>query len=286
MGRYDEQRKGGREQAKCQQKARGKGGTAATVCDANVVLGRLPEILVGGGMRLDRSRAERAILSLAERLRLSLEATALGIIRILTSNIVRAIRAVSVERGYDPRRFTLVAFGGAGAMHAVDIARELAIKEILVPPAPGILCAEGVAVSPREENFVATCRTALDADLSAVRSALERLYGDAQAWRAKSGAAADFRARASIDMRYVGQNYELAVPVEISDLRSGPIAERLQALFLAEHQAKYRYHDRNARIEIVNVRLRARLHAPADLARLKPAASNAREGSTPVWFEP
>jgi N-methylhydantoinase A len=265
----------------------GKGGTLATVCDANVVLRRLPEVLVGGGMKLDRGKAERAILPLAERLHLSLNETALGILRILTSNVVRAIRAVSIERGHDPRRFTLVAFGGAGPMHAVDVARDLGIKEILVPPAPGILCAEGVAVSPREENFVATCRTALGADLSAVQRTLGRLAGEAQEWWCKSGAAAGaFKPTASIDMRYVGQNYELAVPVEVQELSSGLSADRLKALFLAEHQAKYRYHDPNARIEVVNLRLRARIQQRADLSRLRPQPSNARSGSNPVWFEP
>jgi hypothetical protein len=120
----------------------GKGGREATVSDANLVLGRLPEELIGGGMRLDPRLAEEAIAPLAAKLDLSLRETALGIVRIVNANMMLAIRVVSIERGRDPRVFTLIPFGGAGALHAVEIARELGIRVILVPAAPGILCAE------------------------------------------------------------------------------------------------------------------------------------------------
>jgi N-methylhydantoinase A len=264
----------------------GKGGTLPTVSDANVVLGRLPEALVGGEMILNPTAAARAIMPLAERLGLTLHETAFGIVRIVASNIVRAIRVVSIERGYDPRRFTLMAFGGAGGMHAVDVARELGMGDILVPPSPGILCAEGVAVSPLEENFVATCRGALDADLSPVRTALQRLATEAETWRRNAaGHADDFRQSVAIDMRYVGQNYELGVSVAADERIELPNPERLKALFLAEHQAKYGYHDPAGRVEIVNVRLRARASAPPGASRLRAAPSRPPAASHRVWFE-
>ena len=111
--------------------------------------------------------------ALGARLGLDLEGDGLGIVRIVNSNMVRAIRAVSIERGYDPRRFTLMPFGGAGALHAVDVARELGMTTLLVPPAPGILCAAGVSSALLEEGFVATCRTPLSEDLAVVADAFD-----------------------------------------------------------------------------------------------------------------
>src|SRR6185295_18534176 len=191
----------------------GKGGREPTVSDANLVLGRLPEELIGGGMRLDRSLAENAIAPLAGRLGLSLRETALGIVRIVNANMMRAIRVVSIERGHDPRGFTLLPFGGAGALHAVEIARELGIRRVLVPAAPGILCAQGVASADLEESFVATCRVPLDGDLAPVAAAFARLLGAAWQWhRRERQAGLEECQDSTIDMRYVGQNFELAIP--------------------------------------------------------------------------
>ena len=132
-------------------------------------------------MRLDRGLAEAAIAPLAETLGLGLRETALGIVRIVNANMMRAIRVVSIERGHDPRAFTLMPFGGAGALHAVEIARELGIRSILVPPAPGILCAEGVAASELEESFVASCRVPLDGDLGPVAAGARAVAGSGPA---------------------------------------------------------------------------------------------------------
>ena len=235
----------------------GKGGREPTVSDANLVLGRLPEELIGGGMRLDRSLAEAAIAPLAERLGLTLRETALGIVRIVNANMMRAIRAVSIERGHDPRSFTLMPFGGAGALHAVEIARELGIRSILVPPSPGILCAEGVAAAELEESFVATCRVALDADLATAQTAFARLLAAAEEWHAREGGrGVGTRQDVAVDMRYVGQNFELAIPVPSG--ASLPAADWLRRSFLDAHQLKYGHHDPAAPVEIVNVRLTAR----------------------------
>ena len=146
-------------------------------------------------MRLDPRLAEAAIAPLAEKLGLGLRETALGIVRIVNANMMRAIRVVSIERGHDPRAFTLMPFGGAGALHAVEIARELGIRSILVPPAPGILCAEGVAAAELEESFVATCRVPLDGDLAPVAAAFARLIAAARQWHARGAARPAARAR-------------------------------------------------------------------------------------------
>lgn len=265
----------------------GKGGREPTVSDANLVLGRLPPELIGGGMRLDPGLAERAIAPLAAKLGLSLRATALGIVRIVNANMMRAIRVVSIERGHDPRSFTLLAFGGAGALHAVEIARELGIRGVVVPAAPGILCAEGVAAADMEESFVATCRVALDGDLAPVAAAFARLLGDAGQWqRRERQAGLQECLESAIDMRYVGQNFELAVPVpQGQDL---PPSDWLKSAFLEAHQRKYGHHDPAAAIEIVNARLSARkTRASVKLSTFAPpqysSAANSRS-TRPVWF--
>jgi N-methylhydantoinase A len=257
------------------------------VSDANLALGRLPEELIGGGMRLDRGLAEAAIAPLAGKLGLSLRETALGIVRIVNANMMRAIRVVSIERGHDPRAFTLMPFGGAGALHAVEIARELGIRSILVPPSPGILCAEGVAASELEESFVASCRVGLDGDLAPVAAAFARLIAAAGQWHAgESGAASEGRQDIAVDMRYIGQNFELAIPVPPG--AALPAADWLKRAFLEAHQRKYGHHDPVAAIEIINVRLSARkgrARRSRDARRAAPAApAPASGGPRPVWF--
>jgi len=264
----------------------GRGGREPTVSDANLVLGRLPEALIGGGMRLDRRLAEAAIEPLAEKLGLGLREAAIGIVRIVNANMMRAIRVVSIERGHDPRSFTLMPFGGAGALHAVEIAREIGIRSVLVPPAPGILCAEGVAASELEESFVASCRTPVGGDLGPVAAALARLIGAAEQWQAgESRAAAGRPQYIAIDMRYVGQNFELAIPIPQGAL---PAASWLRAAFLEAHQRKYGHHDPAAAIEIINVRLTARRPRarPSPEARKSVRAGPASHvgAAHPVWF--
>ncbi|CAN7477951.1 hydantoinase/oxoprolinase family protein [Bosea sp. LjRoot9] len=262
----------------------GRGGTLPTVSDANTLLGRLPQTLVGGGMTLDKEASERVIAPLAETLGLGLQETALGIVRICVSNMVRAIRAISVERGYDPRDFTLMPFGGAGGLHAADVAEELSIRRILVPLSPGILCAEGVAMSDVQESFVATCRVGLDGELSSVTEAVGRLNGQAWAWNAASAAAGHLSLFTTLDMRYVGQNYELSVLLDESD-RLPPVA-RLRERFLATHQAKYGHCDPAAAIEIVNVRMKARLIEEGRAApHLKTAGTALERVTVSAWFD-
>jgi N-methylhydantoinase A len=266
-----------------------KGGREPTVSDANLVLGRLPEELIGGGMRLDPCLAENAIAPLAGKLGLSLRETALGVVRIVNANMVRAIRVVSIERGHDPRTFTLLAFGGAGALHAVEVARELGIRRVLVPAAPGILCAQGVAGADMEESFVATCRVRLDGDLAAVAAAYARLLGAASQWhRRERQAGLEEYQDSAVDIRYVGQNFELAIPLPQAHVL--PPSAWLKNAFLQAHQRKYGHHDPSAAIEIVNVRLsarKARASAKAPTCAPGPCPPAANSGrSRPVWFSP
>ena len=151
----------------------GKGGEDATVTDANLVLGRLSGAgLLGGRMPLEAKPARAAIAPLAERLGFSIERTAFGIIEIVVANMVRAIRTVSVERGHDPRNYWLLPFGGAGPLHASEVARALGISRFLVPGAPGILCAQGLIASDLRDDIVRPVRVQLEeASLAAIRVA-------------------------------------------------------------------------------------------------------------------
>ena len=158
------------------------GGSNPTVSDANLILGRLPETLVGGEIKLNKKNALNSIKTLSRKLKISVEETALGIIGIVNSNMTRAIRSVSVERGHDPRLFSLMPFGGAGGLHAVDIARELSIKNILVPLSPGILCAEGLLLSNLQETFVRTCRTSMEENFNRIQNSLKELKLMASKW--------------------------------------------------------------------------------------------------------
>jgi len=266
----------------------GSGGTQATVTDANLVLGRLsPRGLLGGQMKLDRAAAAAAHAPLAARLGFSLERTAHGLLSIVVSNMVRAIRAVSVERGHDPRRFSLMPFGGAGALHATDVARTLGIGEIVVPPAPGILCAQGLVVSDLKEDLVRTRRTPLDdAARPHIQAMRDALGAEAERWFADEAIAAAARSVAvSLDMRYVGQNFELAVELGTAD----PLPDRaaLKALFLAAHERSYGFANTSDPIEIVNYRLtaRGRLRRPEPPRHPPASGAPAPIERRPVWFD-
>ena len=161
----------------------GRGGMAPTVSDANLILGRLSPSLLGGEMTLDEGRARAAMAPLADRLGFSVERTAHGVLAIVVANMVRAIRTISIERGHDPRDFALMAFGGAGALHAGDVARALDMGRVIIPPAPGILCAQGLVVSDLKEDFVAAARMLLAAPaMDALTAAADGLRAAAEAW--------------------------------------------------------------------------------------------------------
>ena len=241
----------------------GKGGTELTVTDANLILGRLsPGGFIGGRMRLDARAARTACDPVAGRLGFTPERAAHGVLSIVVSNMVRALRAVSVERGRDPRGSTLLAFGGAGPLHATDVARAIGIGEVLVPPSPGVLCAQGLVISDLREEFVTTSLTTLDdANWPVMTAHLSRLAGLAEAWFEREDVAGERRrVEVWLDMRYAGQNFEL--PVELDDVFRGgsitlPDRDMLVGLFSAEHTQVYGFANAAAPIEIVNYRISA-----------------------------
>ena len=271
-----------------------RGGTEATVSDANLILGRLPDSLIGGAMVLDIQKAKTVILPIAKRLGVSIERTAHGILGIVVSNMVRAIRVVSVERGHDPRDFSLMAFGGAGALHATHVARELDIKEIIVPPSPGILCAQGLVVSELKEDFVVTRRMPYDHDtFQNVQGDLKELIDRAEKWFGEEDISIEDRViRISFDMRYVRQNFELTIAwvenIGPLVLESLPSLEVLLNRFYEQHERTYGHYTEKDPIEIVNIRLMAlgRSSPKIDLLEEEPMVNSPDPVSMrPVWFE-
>lgn len=264
----------------------GMGGLDATVSDANLVLGRLSEDgLLGGSMGLDKAAAANALRPLADQLGYTVERTAHGVLGIVVANMVRAIRAISIERGHDPRQFALMPLGGAGPLHASDVARALGVREVIVPVAPGILCAQGLVVSDLKEDFVASARTLMGDDaIDGMTARVDGLSRDAAAWFAEEGVEENARRLdLVIDMRYVGQNFELAVAVDQVEgdgraLRLPDIAHMKQ-LFFDAHEQSYGFHNPDDPVEAINFRLtaRGRLRKPDDAA-----AEVAGDGGAPT----
>jgi N-methylhydantoinase A len=268
----------------------GLGNDEPTVTDANVVLGTLsPTHLLGGRMPIDRARADAAIARLARALGLDPTATAQGIVSVVTANMAKAIRVISVQRGHDPREYTLVAFGGAGPLHAGRLARELEIPRVLVPRHPGILCALGLLLSDLKTNFSQTRLTVLTAD--ATRRMSETFTGleaRAAAWFEREGITGGARTlRRTVDMRYAGQNYELPVPWPEAPTPDALVKE-LTTSFERAHAQLYGYIAAEEPIQAVTFRLeaigsvrRAELHPRP---RATTAVAGAVVGRRDVWL--
>ncbi len=229
--------------------AYGRGGTEPTVTDANVVLGRLnPRSLLGGRMSMHPEQARAVMDALAGRLGVDTVRAAAGVIEIVNVNMMGAVRVISVEQGEDPRNFTLVAFGGAGPLHAADIARSMGIVKVLVPPRPGLLSAIGLLHADVRGDFSLTrLARAAPENLRALNRGFEELKRRGASWLEGEGEArADFNWFA--DLRYSGQNFEL-----IMELKGGGLDEaalsRLVNSFHRRHQASYGYDMRGQPVE-------------------------------------
>ena len=237
----------------------GLGNEQPTVTDANVVMGVLdPVELLGGRMAIDRDRAFAAIEALGAKIGLGPMQTAAGIIQVVTANMARAIRLISVQRGHDPRDYCLVPFGGGGPAHAGHLARELAMRRILVPRNPGILCALGLLLTDLSHDFSLTRRARLEeASITAIRTALAQLKADAELWFAGEGVAPERRAlNATVDMRYAGQNHELNVAVpDIDD--DAAFLQALAENFAEVHRRRYGYVAPEEPVELITFRLKA-----------------------------
>ena len=259
-------------------------GDQITVTDANLVLGRmLPDNFLGGRMTLDRQRAEELIAELASEIPLSVQETALGIIRVVNANMARAIRAISQERGYDPRQFTLLPFGGAGPMHCCDLAHEMGIPRVLVPARPGILSALGVAIADIVKDYSRTVmmrgddinRTQLDEEFHGME-------GLAREELEKEGLPMDRMVpQRFLDVRYVGQSFELTIdyPSPRRRIDTARMRRSIADSFYRAHLQRFGYADRGEAVEIVNLRLK--LGLKMDKPQIV-AGQAADSGSTPA----
>lgn len=266
-----------------------RGGTIVTATDAHVVLGRLnPVSLLEGRMAVYADQAREALRTqIAEPLGLSLEDAAYGILRIANSNMARAVRAVSTERGHDIRQFALCSFGGAGGLHAAELARDCGITTLLIPQEPGTMCARGILLSDISMDFVQTLMAhAVKAQWPAVQEALNALAARAHEWLDGEGVvASDQKLSAVIDARYQGQNFEIPIPltsIELIDL------EHFLDTFRAAHVREYGYDAEGRVVEIVNCRVRAIGMVPrAPLAKITggTSLSAAIKERRPVYFE-
>jgi N-methylhydantoinase A len=228
------------------------------VTDANLVLGRLPLALAGGAVQLDLQAARKAIEThVAIPLELTVEAAALGIIRIVDEGMLGALRVVSVQRGIDPRELALVPFGGAGPVHGAELARLAGIETMLVPPSPGVLSALGFLLADVKQVFTLT-RVGLigQLDESAYQCELDQLIANATAWLDREGVPESDRAiEVALDLRYRGQAYE--IPIRVKQPLNEPAWSDAAVQFHEEHRRRYGYDQRLVPVEVVTLRVTA-----------------------------
>ncbi|HSC04166.1 MAG TPA: hydantoinase/oxoprolinase family protein [Solirubrobacteraceae bacterium] len=228
----------------------GRGGTDPTVTDANLLLGYLSsDSPLGGGVELDRDAAEKAVRALADQLDLELLACAEGIRRVAGAEMIRALRVVTVQRGIDPRRYALMAFGGAGPLHGAQIADELGIDTVLCPRASGVLAALGLVVSPRRRDVQRSVLWSGDSLTAAVIADTVAELGE----RARDAMhEPEAELHAVYELRYAGQSFELAIP---AGLEATP--QELRDGFEHEHEERYGYRDAEQELELVTIRVTA-----------------------------
>jgi N-methylhydantoinase A len=269
----------------------GQGGTTPTITDANVLLGRLnPAFFLGGEITLDVEASRAALLErCAQPLGIEPLQAANGIVEIANAHMMAAMRLISIQRGYDPRDFILVAFGGAGPLHANALARELDIPTILIPPSPGIASALGMLMTDIKHEFVATRRHVVS---HLEPAALAALFDDFMAQgvellQAEGIAASQQRMLRSVDLRYKGQSHELPISVPTGALTSVHL-EALQQQFHQAHTRAYGYAAPEDPIELVNVRLTVLGISSKPRLQALPQGSGdiraALKGQRQVWF--
>ena len=269
----------------------GQGGTEPTITDANLVLGRIsPDYFLGGEMQLDVDAARQAISErCAEPLGMDVDEVALGIVEIANSAMVGALRRVSVQRGYDPREFVLVAFGGAGPVHANRLAAELEMPTVLVPMSPGTTSAMGLLVTDIKHDYsVALIQRADQIDIDVANTQFQRMRSEGQAALSREGVADEAtRFIKQADMRYVGQSYELTVPMQEKDLDADALDEIL-AQFHQEHERSYGFKAEEEPVEFVALRLSAVGVIPKpQLQKVKrggDTTTNALKETRPIYF--
>ena len=240
-------------------------GERPTVTDANLLLGRLPaDQFLGGDFQLDLPRTQKIVAQWLKKnhSNLSPEEFAAGVVRVVNANMEKAIRVVSIERGHDPRQFSLVAFGGAGAMHACEMAHALRIPRVIVPAYPGALSALGILISDVVKDHSRTILLRV-APGAAFATRLNPIFAELKRSIAAELKKEDWQGRAvfepSCDIRYRGQGYELNLPYTADVLKR----------FHAEHKRRYGYSSPEKELEIVTLRMRGRVASPEKLSRIK-----------------
>ena len=267
----------------------GKGGTEPTVTDANLVLGRLnPQYLLGGELPLDLNRASQAIEErCAWPLGMTLVEAALGIIEIANAAMVNALRLVSVQRGYDPRDFVLIAFGGAGPVHANRLAEELGPPTTVIPTSPGTTSAIGLLASDLKHEYASTLIRHVDGlEPQEVEAAFHRLEAQGKAALALDGIPeGQMTFTRYVDMRYIGQSFELAVPVPDGTLDQGSL-DAVTEGFHKEHERAYGHSAPEESVEFVSLRSTAigAISRPALGGPIGNDASEPGERARPVYF--
>ncbi len=241
----------------------GRGGKVATVTDANVVLGYLPENLLGGAFKLDRVAARAAVQDIADAMGVSLFEAARGIIDIVNENMFGALRMISVQQGYDPRDFALMGFGGAGPLHVNAVAKLMGSWPAVSPVSPGVLCALGDATTRMRaetaRSFSRLVSRSTDADVLAV---LQTMQAQVQEALARDGVtASDIEIRFEADLRYTGQAFEVPMPVQLSDVQAGRGLATLEAAFHEAHKRLFTF-SMDTETELVNLRAVALGKAP------------------------
>ena len=270
----------------------GAGGMEPTVTDANVVLGRIsPDFFLGGRMKIQPELSQRAIEEkIGGPMGMSTSEAAQGILDVVNANMVRILRVVSVSRGFDPQRFVLMAHGGAGPLHAGDLAGELGVARIVIPPDPGLFSAMGLIISDVQTG-AATTRF-LRAEVANLPAIGESLAAQAESCRQTLGdegiAEENQVVEQFLEMRYVRQNFELEVPVN-GNLESTAELENILAAFHKLHRQSYGHSDPSAPVEVVNVKCRAAGRVPKPQRALLPAGgpdpSDAFIGRRRVFFK-
>jgi N-methylhydantoinase A len=265
-----------------------RGGRDATVTDANLVLGRFdPDYFLGGDLPLKPDAARSAVASLADRLRLGVEETALSIIALANENMANAIRLVTVERGLDPREFDLVAFGGAGPLHAADLAGAIGIRRIIVPPHPGLGSAFGALLADlRVDRIWTHGYRSTNLDPGRFEERFNALVASAISDLREEGFTGEPVVLRSISTRYLGQNYEQDVPVPPGPITAETLREVMRR-FDQQHEQFYGYHIAGETMEFIHFKVSAIGPVPKiDLPPLSRAAAPARPRSTrSVYFE-
>jgi len=268
----------------------GRGGTAPTVSDAHAVLGHLlPNLPLGGMTSLDIGKARDAVQLIAEPLDLSIEQAALGILNVADAAMERAVRVISVERGHDPRQFSLLAFGGAGPLHAVSIARRLSIPHVMIPAAAGVLSAMGLLTCEIGRDYGRSVLRAMSDlcadDLTAQLSTLEKR--GLQELGAEGIDAGSIRREISADLRYEGQSHELSirlVPLSGFALCTEDVASWAE-LFHREHETRFGHASREQAVELVALRLRMTAPPAFSCHRVQFDGRTADQQQVPVWFD-